>query len=88
MLMWGVDGQDADYALSLACVITGIVVPTFGPFSLMSGGIADKSGMLAWAGAPVFARGRERGTPGGLTTFGAALFVVPQLLMPGLVLLG
>jgi hypothetical protein len=88
LLMWGVGGQEAGYALSLACVITGIVVLTFGAFSLMSGGIADKSGMLAWAGAPVFTRGREQGTPGGLTTFGAALFVVPQLLIPGLVLLG
>jgi hypothetical protein len=88
LLMWGVGDQDARYAFSVSCVITGIVVLTFGAFSLMSGGIADRSGMLAWAGAPVFTRGREQGTPGGLTTLGAALFVAPQLLIPGLVLLG
>lgn len=88
LLMWGVGDQDARYAFSLACVLTGIVVLTFGAFSLMSGGIADKSGMLAWAGVPMFTRGREQGTPGGLTTFGAAIFVAPQLLIPGLLLLG
>jgi hypothetical protein len=87
LLMW-VGDQDARYAFFLACLITGIVVLTFGAFSLMSGGIADKSGMLAWVGVPMFTRGREQGTPGGLTTFGAAIFVAPQLLIPGLLLLG
>jgi hypothetical protein len=86
LLLWGLGDQDAGYAFALACVVTGIAVLAFGAFSLMSGGMADRSGMLAWAGAPVFTRGREQVTPGGLTTFGAALFVAPQLLIPGLLL--
>jgi hypothetical protein len=88
LLVWGLGDQDGSFAFALACVLTGIAVLTFGAFSLMSGGIADDSDMLAWAGAPVFTRGREQGTPGGLTTLGAAMFVAPQLLGAGALLLG